>query len=226
MRALAVILLAIAGLVVGAAAVWHLKYPSYSLRYRLAVQIVADGAVHTGSSVIKVTWTSGPVLGDGGTFHPSLQGQAVFVDLGLHGALVAALYNGESYGPAPDGAFGAVWVGARAFGNQSTNAELPELPALHGVRHLAPDNMPRLIWFPDPRDPTTAQKILAADLSKTIGQTVRFADATVEITRDPIVVDIDKKLRWFEELAARQKAHGVVSKPNEFHLNHMMFVSD
>jgi hypothetical protein len=56
---------------------------------------------------------------------PALGGQAVLVDLGSRGLVVATLYNGEDYGPAKDGVWGAIWIGARAFGNDSTNEELP-----------------------------------------------------------------------------------------------------
>src|SRR5262245_61484699 len=110
--------LAVLALLAGAAVVgYRYKYPNYVYRYRLTLNIEVDGKIHSGSSVIEVKWRSGPVIGDGGPFGGSVKGQAVAVDLGDRGVVVATLINDESYGPARDGALGALWVAAAAFGD-------------------------------------------------------------------------------------------------------------
>lgn len=147
MRVFGVIVGCVALLVIGIIVWWQFTYPTYRYRYRLTLAIEVDGRVHTGASVIEIIWSGGPEIGDVGRYHPSIRGQAVLVDLGSHGAVVAALTNGESYGPAQDGALGALWIAAYAFGNKSTNEELPQLENLTGRRRLSPENMPRLIWF-------------------------------------------------------------------------------
>jgi hypothetical protein len=45
-------------------------------------------------------------------------------------SVVATLINGEDDGPAKDGALGALWVAAEAFGNHSTGQAIPDLPDL------------------------------------------------------------------------------------------------
>ena len=155
--------LLVLGLCVGAlvAGYWY-KYPDYSYRYRLTVNIEVDGKIHSGSSVIEVTWRAGPVFADGGPFGSTVKGQAAVVDFGDRGVVVAIL--GEGYGPATDGALGALWVAAEAFGNHSTAQEIPHLPDLHGKRDIALSKLPRLLWFANPQDPTTAKRLLVQDI--------------------------------------------------------------
>lgn len=216
------IVLAVALLIGGAIAWWKIEYPTYSYRYRLTLAIEINGKVHTGSSVIEIVWGGGPEIGDVGHYHPSIRGQAALVDLGPHGVVIATLTNGD-YGRAPDGTYGAIWIAARAFGNSSTNQELPKLSHLTGLRHLSPDNMPQLVWFSNVADPRTARKIMPADIAELFGPNARLSDATVEITRDPIVIDLDKKLPWYRALR-EPRNHGVIYLPSGLALADTMFI--
>lgn len=105
-------------LIAGAAVGLYLyKYPNYTYRYRLTVDVEIDGQLHSGSSVIEVTWHGGPEIADSGGYGPTVRGQAAVVDLTGKGVLVAALANGERWG-APDtygGPWGALWLFPRAF---------------------------------------------------------------------------------------------------------------
>jgi hypothetical protein len=210
------------GLVVAA---YKFVYPTYTYRYRETIGIEIDGEVHTGSSVIEVTWIGGPEFGDVGPFRPRLRGQATFVDLGPRGAVVAALNNGESYGTASDGAINAIWLAANAFGNKSTNDELASLLRLRGRKDLTPVNMPRLIWFRDISDPKTARKLLVPDIPTIFGTNARLVAAYVEITQDPIVIDIDKKLLSYE-LLSRLPGWGTMQTEFGFALGKQMFIGD
>ena len=82
---LVVFFIAVAAVVLG----YKYKYPDHSYRYRLTVNFEVDGQIHSGSSVIEVTWHGHPVIGDGGPFGPSIKGQAALVDLAGHGVVVA-----------------------------------------------------------------------------------------------------------------------------------------
>jgi hypothetical protein len=199
-------------------AAYEYFHPTYSYRYRLTVNIEAEGKLHTGSSVIEVTWSA--FFLPGYHFNPELGGQAVLVDLGSHGVVVATLYNGEDYGPAMDGAWGAIWIGARAFGNGSTDEELPALEKLRGKRDLVPNDLPRFVWFSNPQDPMTARKILVHDFPTVLGPSVRFAGASVEITSDPLVVDIRQKLSWVDLYSGSN----MLELPNKFSIGRYMFI--
>ena len=183
---------------------WY-KYPNYSYRYRLTVKIEVDGKIHSGSSVIEVTWHGGPEIGDVGRYTPTLKGQAALVDLGDKGVIVAALVNGEGYGrPAQVfGPWGTLWLVPRAFGLGTSVDELKDWSPPLDKRRLEADNMPLLLWFPDPKDPTSGQTIAPSEISRSLGPSARLVGAFVEITRDPIALDIGEKLPWVAKLSRK-----------------------
>lgn len=210
----------------GLIGLYYLKYPVYSHRYRLTVSIEVEGKVHSGSSIIEIGWQRGPPLGDAGGYAPIIRGQAALVDLGDRGVVVAALMTGEGYGPAKDGALSAQWLAAEAFGNHSAGDEIPELPKLRGKRDIALNKLPRLLWFRDRQDPTTAQKFMVQDIPAIFGPEARFAGASVEITSDPIVVDIRQKLPWLKPLEDKSPGSNVIYLPNHLGMSRYMFIED
>ncbi len=222
---------AIGGLLLILLAVFAVKAAptdKYSYRYRLQISMEVDGKVLTGSSVIEVKWACGQLIPGAGLApcESSLGGQATVVDLGPRGVVVATLFTGENVLPVPDGAVDAVWLCANAFGNRSTYEEIPKLPGLAGRRVLAPDNFPRLVWFSNPADPNSARKVTVGNIASILDPSARITEATVEITRDPIVVDIAKKLPWYPAMLEAQKGKGITSKPGKFQLMYRMFVGD
>ena len=57
--------LAITGAIIAVAVViFKVNHPTYSYRYRLQLSLAVDGKVHTGSSVIEVTWERGPKIAE------------------------------------------------------------------------------------------------------------------------------------------------------------------
>lgn len=219
--------LAILGVIVAAAVVvYKANHPTYSYRYRLQIALSIDGKVHTGSSVIEVTWECGPKIADSGPCGPVLRGQAAVIDLGSHGMVVATLITGDSVSPTPEGAISAVFLGANAFGNRSTYEELPALPRLTGRRDLSPSNFPRLVWFSNPADPKSAKKITVEDVSNVLDPTARFTEAFVEITRNPVVVDIRQALPWLAALESKPAGSNIIYLPNKLGINRYLFIGD
>lgn len=212
--------------VVAVYAVYKLNFPTYSYRYRLEMSLSVGEKVYTGSSVIEVRWSCGPKLAGLAQCSSSLGGQATVIDLGAGGVVVATLYTGDVVSPVPDGAVDATWLCANAFGNRSTTEDLPKLPHLKGRRGLTPKNLPRLVWFSNPADPQSARKVTVENVAGILDPTAQFTEAWVEITRDPIVVDIAKKLPWYPALLEAQKGKGISSKPGKFQLIYNMFVGE
>jgi hypothetical protein len=213
--------------IAGALALTYKAYfPTYSYRYRLQISLSVDGTSHTGSSVIEVVWKCGPKIADSGRCGPTVDGQATVIDLGSHGVVVATLRTGENIYPIPDGAIDAQFLCANAFGNRNTDEELPALPRLTGRRSLSSSNFPQLVWFPNPADMASARKITIENVASVIDPTAQFTEAFVEITRDPIVVDIQNKLPWFPALKLAQKGNLVLSEPGKFQLVYLMFVGE
>jgi hypothetical protein len=205
---------------------------TFSYRYRLQLTLSVDEKMYTGSGVVEVVWRCGRSYGNKhdelGPCYPSLGGQAALIDLGSRGVVVATLHTGEHVNPVPDGVVSAVWLCAFAFGNQSASEDdLTSLRSLTGRRDLVPSNFPRLVWFPNPTDPNSATKVTPQSVAGFIDPTAHFTEAFVEITKDPVVVDIPNKLPWFSELQRKQKAgQDLFSKPGEFRLVHNMFVGE
>lgn len=195
-RVLAVIAVAIALYFVGPLIWLETSYPSFTYRYRLSISPEIDGKLHTASSVIEVT-AEQSAFGGGGV---RLRGQAPFLDLGERGALIFSL--GEDYGGTGRA---ALWIGAQAFGNDSTTPNIRKLPALTGRRDLPSESIPLAIWFPKSGDLTQRRALLPQDFEAAFGPGARIASARVEITRDPIVLDIDKKLPWLAPLTTKPK---------------------
>lgn len=218
---LVVLMLGAGALVAG----YMYKYPNYTCRYRLTVNIEVDGKLHSGSSVIEVTWHGGPEIGDVGPYSPTMRGQAALVDLEDRGVVVATL-TAEDWGWHNSNAgWGALWLVPHAFGDEK-GGDHAMLPTLRGKHKLAFDNLPRFLWFTNPQDPTSAKTLLVDDIPRLFGPSARFADAFVEITSDPLVIDIRQKLPWLKPLEERPPGHDIIYLPNKLGINRSMFIGD
>jgi hypothetical protein len=212
-------------LIIAVVAIYRINFPTYSYRYRLQLTVSVDEKLYTGSSVIEVVWKCGPQITGLGRCAPYLGGQATVIDLGALGIVVAALHSGGSVDP--EKSIDAVFLCANAFGNGSSGDELPALPRLTGRRALSLSNLPRLVWFPSPADMNSARKITVENFANVINATARFTEAFVEISRDPIIVDIPTRLPWFSELQRQQKeGKGALWQPRKFQLVYNMFVGE
>jgi hypothetical protein len=203
--ALAAIAVAIVLYFVGSLIWLDTSYPAYTYRYRLSISPEIDGQVRTASSVIEVTAEESPFGGGGVT----LRGQAPYLDLGERGALIFSLgadYDGSGRA--------AAWIGAKAFGNDSSIPNIRKLPTLTGRRDLPPDSIPLAIWFPKPGDLTLRRALLQHEFEAAFGSGARIASASVEITRDPIVFDIDRTLPWLTPLTKKPKG-SILTTPED-----------
>jgi hypothetical protein len=204
--------------------VFRIAFPTYDYRYRLHLALEIDGKPYSGSSVVDVSWSCGPKIADSGC-SATLAGQATAIDLGSKGVLVATLHSGEFASAIPVRGVDASFLCANAFGNQSTHKELSSLPRLAGKRALSHDNFPCLLWFPKPEDPKSVTRVDLETISSQIDPTASFSEAAVEITRDPIVIDITTKLPWLAGLL-REKSGAVTVSPGRINLIHNMFVGE
>ncbi len=206
MRVLLAITVAVPLYFVGSLLLLDTMYPGQTYRYRLSISPEIDGQVRTASSVIEVTATESPFGGGGAT----LRGQAPYLDLGNRGVLIFSL--GNDYGH--NSARAALWLGAKVFGNDSSIRNIYKLPSLTGRRDLPPDLIPIAIWFSKPGDPTVRRALFPQEFADVFGPGARVASASVEITRDPVVIDLDRKLpSWLSPLTTETTGL-VVSGPD------------
>ena len=207
------------------------SFPTASYRYRLTIAVEFDGKVHSGSSVIEVWYRFFPhwaaALSNGSQFDYAIQGEAVVIDLDNGGVLIAALGYNRDRSTVP-----AVALAARAFdpaarrlgpGYPATLAKVQFLSRVQGRVDLTVDNMPPFIWFADETDPRSARLVKPDDMAAVIGDAARLVSAQVEITRDPIVIDIDKRLPLYKSLPPPPNSNSI-SLPNGLVLNWSMFI--
>jgi hypothetical protein len=165
---------------------YKLRYPTYSYRYRMTVEIDAGGEVRSHSNVIEVTVTRVPqITTEVGPFERSAQGQAVFVELPAGKNIVALLASGAT------GERRGYPLDVIPLVFKVKNIE--DLPKLRGRRELAADQMPTLITVADPADARTAQVVKPAFIDGLLGAHLR--SISVEMTTDPVTApDIERHL--------------------------------
>lgn len=220
-------------LFIGVIIIWYqTSFPTASYRFRLSIMIETNGQVHSSSSVIAVSyrffpkWAAG--MSNGVQFERTVRGQAVVIDVGERGALVAALT-----GPPEDtGVQPAEFIAARAFlpytqpGTLGFPASLENIEAIsraQGAAELQPNNMPAFLWFSDKADPTTATFVKPSNFASVLGDSARLVSAKVEITQDPIVIDIDKELPLYKKLP--QPPGLILSVTDRLIVNWTMFIA-
>ena len=179
----------------------------FAYRYRLTVGIEVENKQHTNSSVIEIAFRSQPSGTPGGPFAIRVRGEAVLIALDDGRAVVASLRD-------------ITWLGARAFGSNSVAQDIPKLPSLSGRRNLAADNMPQFIYFSDMNNPATAQLVPRNDTRTVLGDGAKIVAASVEITKEPVSIDVDKQLPWLPSL--RNKL--VAPRHGEFQISYGQFI--
>ena len=195
MRALGVIGILLLLLVGGGVAWWAGQTPTYVHRFRLIIEVEADGAPRVGSSVIEVHTTdyktgSAETVG----LRSQVFGDAVFVDLG-HGRNVVALlaFNPHASREAID------LLDYKVFLAANRKLEISDLPTLTGRARLPDDLVPTLVTFSDLNDPKSAREVGSAEFENVFGPDVYFKGAWIEMTKDPVTKGIEKKLLWWSK---------------------------
>jgi hypothetical protein len=191
LAAAAVGLMLLAG---GAVLLWlWWAYPTYTYRFRLTVAIEVDGERRTGASVIEVRNRLQPTFGHAPPVVATARGEAVYVELGARGHVIAVL----AFGPNAWEDRIATLV-PRVFGTSLEEAGLQRLVQLQGRRELAGPDIPTLVTFADPGAPGTVRLVEPDDLDVVLG--ARFAGAWIELTRDPITRTIEERLPWLSDV--------------------------
>ncbi len=176
---------------------WGWVFPSGTLRYRLTIEVEADGKVHTGSGVIEVTfkrhgWSDSQTLG----VHPTIRGEAVPVDLGERGTFFVLLQKSPNAGSVSDPAY----LPLRAFGLESGGLTGDKLRRLGSVSARATvQDLPLMVRFRDAKDPMSVERVDPDNLEKSFGSGVRLIRATIETTKDRLTTGILTRLPWLPD---------------------------
>ena len=183
------------------------RWNTYTHRFRIVVEIETPTGVKFGSSVIQVSASEKAdwIPQTGGVLN-TVQGEAVFVDLGEGRNVVALLARGPTanivdihdLAPRAFGRLRADWY--REASAWSGNAEL------HG------DLMPTLLTFSDYSNPQSARVLRPDETPEALGPGYRFRRATIEmvpsgwwpanvvgLSGTPVSQSIEDKLVWWNK---------------------------
>lgn len=158
--------------------------------YKMTVTVKTPEGIKTGSSVYKVT--------EGLLPNETYRGEAVIVDLGKRGMLLAAMNGVDGYS---DYEF---IITHNVFPLRGKTAAGKEV-------HLEVEQYPLLVYFRDAKDPKSVERVLevssngkwprhlslTADHTEEIfGKGVKIEDVTLAVTDDPMTTGIVRFLPW------------------------------
>jgi hypothetical protein len=181
---------------------YRLLYPTYTYRYRLALEVETPDGIRSGSSVIEVRYETFPDFN--GRDHVSrVFGEAVFVDLGKRKNLVGLLAAGPS-GEDVDYPGRIVFLAFNLDGNDPNTPK--RLPLLRGKRVLDIYHsslyevrkrfLPTFVTFPDPAEFKSVKIAPPGLFGEVFGVGYKLRSVSVEMTDEPVTEEISKKFPW------------------------------
>ena len=186
-------------------------FPEFTWRQRMTVQVVVDGEIVSGSSVIENRVRLSPSWDiSQHSRHPSLVGEAVAVDLGERGYLFALLRSETSVDHPKSLAlrrYPEIFHDARGRllpTSDPFDSPYHVLQRQRDTREIPRDDYPMLVTFTDINDPKSVQLVDPDDLAATFGAGVSLKRITLEITGDPVTEKIAILMPWFEDYRQNQ----------------------
>jgi hypothetical protein len=174
---------------------------SKGYRYRLTLQVDADEKSYVGTGVIRVSLTpKASWIPQSGGAYSGVQGEAVMVNLGSRGTLLALL-KGSSRKSDADTIVRAIFPPPN--GTKATFAEsIDRYSNSKLVAELGAEQLPLLVLVRDIRDPQSAVLVDPDNLAGTFGSGAILRRATLETTRDPVTKEIERTIPWLADKAA------------------------
>lgn len=184
-------LVVVAGIIGFGWLAYRSSFPTYTYRYRMIVNVETPDGLRSASSVIQVSWRKQPqLLVPVPPYHPSAEGEAVFVDLGNGRNLIALLAGGVN-GADVDY---VIHAPQHASGLDFSEASKPRLPYLTGRWTLPEGKLPTFVTFTDLNDPLSARVMPPDQFESVFGPGIRLRDVTIEMTKDDVTRGIEGKL--------------------------------
>lgn len=176
--------------------------PSY--RYRMTVTVETPEGPRSGSSVVEVTEERPTGLARELRGMLSVSGEAVAVDLGRRGQLFVLLKDGSrraSFSSQAGMIIPAIFPDTAQDGAAERFERYRREPL---QARLSAEQLPAMVRFRDPQDPSTVEPVSAHDLEATFGSGVRLRNVVVETTRAPVTREIGQHLQWLALERERQ----------------------
>jgi hypothetical protein len=203
------------------------------------MDVIVDGVVHSGSSVIEVQMAKQPnILSVPPVLNRAI-GEAVFVDLGEGHNVIALLAS--DYLRNVD--YSEYLVGRHFKWSGAENSDLVRFTEATGSWDLPDDQMPTFATFKNLADPATARSVLPGDFENTFGPQVHFQRVMIQMVSagfrpfgllglalavggEPITRGIEKALPWIAEMKAKGLGSQIWHTPEKFTINVPYFTKD
>jgi hypothetical protein len=194
------------------------------LRSRLTLVVETPEGERSGSSVTQnsISFPGGLAKAQGYSIWPTLIGEGVVVDLGSRGLLFATfesksglarggmdMYN-AAFAPFPREKFRSE-TRIDSSATDELAAYVDELNRHKPKGALPFKDLPVLVRFRDPSDPTSVEIVDPLNLAASFGPGVMLKSAFVEITDDPVTKGIEAKLPW---LASSKVSPSLFPRPD------------
>jgi hypothetical protein len=180
-----------------------------TLRSRLTLVVETPEGERSGSSVTEetISFPGGLTKAQGYAIRSTLVGEVVVVDLGSRELLFATFETQQRLAQGGMDAYNAALAlfPQEAFrGNYREDmsyvdkyaAYLDEVNRRKPKGELPLKNLPVLVRFRDPNDPTSVELVDRLNLAASFGPGVTLKRAFIEITDDPITKGIEARLPW------------------------------
>jgi hypothetical protein len=182
---------------------------SWTINYRLTLDVDVDGELHTGSSVVETQWHHTPEWLQGLSsvvWNVGVHGEAVVVDLGSRGLLFGLLTGAARYDSGngkrfyPSDPYWIIMNFGVAERGGITPHSLDVLATRRDTIELPFSALPMLVRFRDVSDPMSVVQVEPRQLDASFGPGVRLVRATLAITNDPVTTGIEDWLRWLRDM--------------------------
>lgn len=191
---------------------YQANHPSFTLRYRLSIDVETPEGVRSGSGVVEIWHRNQPQFLGQNPVVTRVRGEAVVVDLGQRGTLFALLT-----GRMPDGSPGQPTPLKMVLETLLPGQLNPwQLKTRYesfqgkpkGVEH---GHIPFLVHFRDLGDPLTIETVDPENLAQRYGSGVSLMEVSLQlvpvgwwplnrvgISGDPVTTGIEAKLPWLD----------------------------
>lgn len=212
-------LLILALIILFPTACWKIRYPSYTYRYKVIVEVETPEGLKTGSSVVEVHTNQYPgwlILSSSDVASEmKIKGEGTIVDI-TEGKTLFVLLNGAVSEGRPHALIhSAIPVPSDEYKNdiRKFNKFYGTLKDARGV--LPKDKYPRMVYFEDINQPISVKKINQENFGEVFGEGVNIKQIIVESTNDELEWKIWERLKWLPDYYGGRKFDGNRYQANE-----------
>ncbi len=174
-------LVVIVAVLLGMYGCWEIRYPAFTIRYKLTLVVDDNGKMITGSSVRQIDLRVNPrITPETSVYAVKVKGKVMVMDLGEKG-IFFVLFESRR-GRSSDYGYEIIFPN---MGGTSVDT-IRAYSQMRSKKELEFDKLPLLVRFRDINDPKTVELVDPNDLEKTFGKGVKLVSATLEMTDEPV----------------------------------------